>query len=100
MKPNTFLTENEIESIHSASLRVLEEVGIQLDDAVALALLLDNGAWQVGGMVHLPAELVDRCLKYCPSTVILQGRGEPVTLGSGATHVHNLGGARDVFDPA
>jgi len=99
MNPTSFLSENEIESIHRASLRVLEEVGIQLDDSDALALLLGNGAWQKGGMVHLPAELVDRCLKNCPSSVILQGRGEPVNLGTGATHVHNLGGARDVFDP-
>ena len=100
MIPNIFLTENDIVSIHRASLRVLEEVGIRLDDPEALSLLLANGAFQKDNRLHLPEALVDSSLSQCPPTVTLQGRGESVTLGTGATHVHNLGGARDVFDPA
>ncbi|MCO5247088.1 MAG: trimethylamine methyltransferase family protein, partial [Anaerolineae bacterium] len=81
-----------------ATLRILDETGIVLDHPGARSLLLDHGAREDGGRVCLPAELVKRCVALCPPTVTLQGRGGNATLGDGALHVHNLGGARDVLD--
>jgi trimethylamine--corrinoid protein Co-methyltransferase len=79
---------------------VLSEVGIMIDDPEGVALLLDHGAWERKSRVCLPAGLVERCLKLCPSQVVLRGRSNEITLGNGELHVHNLGGARDVFEPS
>jgi trimethylamine--corrinoid protein Co-methyltransferase len=44
--------------------------------------------------------MVENALLYSTKTVTTRGRGErQVTLGDGTLHWHNLGGARDVFDP-
>jgi len=94
----TILSQDDIRAIHHATLRILSEVGIILDEAEARALLLDHGAREHCGRVCLPPDLVETCLKRCPQQVTLRGRGRQVTLGTGALHVHNLGGARDVLD--
>lgn len=92
------LSHNDLEQIHRASLRVLSEVGIQIDDPQAILLLTKQGAHEEFGRIHLPASLVEGCLAGCPQQVTLQGREKQITLGSGDLHIHNLGGARDVFD--
>jgi len=92
------LSQDDICAVHRASLRILAEVGIILGDAEARALLFDHGAWACGGRVCLPPDLVEACLRRCPQHVTLRGRVREVTLGTGALHVHNLGGARDVLD--
>lgn len=95
-----FLTPDQILSIHEATLRVLSEVGIMIDDPEGVALLRDHGAWERKGRVCLPAELVERCLQMCPAQVVLRGRSNEITLGNDELHVHNLGGARDVYEPS
>lgn len=92
------LSDLDIENIHQASLRVLAETGILIDDPEGRALLFDHGARQENDRLILPPELVENCLAKCPQQVTLRGRGEAITLGDGSLHVHNLGGARDVFD--
>ncbi len=92
------LSDLDIENIHQASLRVLAETGILIDDPQGRALLFDHGARQSNDRLILPPELVENCLAKCPQQVTLRGRGEAITLGDGSLHVHNLGGARDVFD--
>jgi len=94
----TFLNDQEIQNIHNASLRVLSETGILIDDAQGRSLLLEHGAAESRGRLCLPPDLVESCLAKCPSTVTLRGRGAQAVLGDGSLHVHNLGGARDVFD--
>ena len=95
------LDEAEIESIHRSSLRILEEVGLDLQQPDALEILFGSGAQVRDGRVYLPADLVERALALCPSTVELEGRGgSRAVLGDGSTHWHNLGGAREIHDAA
>ena len=94
-----FIDESEIRSIHESTLRVLGEVGIIIDDPQAKALLLEHGAIEGEDRFQLPPSLVESCLHQCPRQVILQGRGNKILLGDGTLHVHNLGGARDVYIP-
>jgi trimethylamine--corrinoid protein Co-methyltransferase len=97
--PVKFLSQDDLLAVHHASLRILSEVGIILDDAGARALLLDNGAGGCGERTCIPPHLVEACLARCPTQVALRGReGSEVVLGAGALQVHNLGGARDVLD--
>ena len=94
------LTPDEIESVHQATLRILSEVGIRLSQPEALNLLTGAGATTKDGQVFLPPELVEWAVRQCPPTVTLRGRGgQALTLGDGSLHWHNLGGARDIYDP-
>jgi trimethylamine--corrinoid protein Co-methyltransferase len=95
----SIIAPEEVEKIHNATLRVLAETGILIEDGEACGLLFDHGAKEIKGRLCLPPELVERCLGLCPERVLLRGRGQEVTLGDGRLHVHNLGGARDVIDP-
>jgi trimethylamine--corrinoid protein Co-methyltransferase len=94
----TILSQDHVCAIHQATLGILSEVGIILDNAEACALLFDHGAWEHCGRVCLPPGLIETCLSRCPQQVTLHGRGGQVTLGTGTLHIHNLGGARDVLD--
>lgn len=93
-----YLAPEDVLKVHHASLQVLEQVGILLDDPETLALLVDNGARAEGEIVFLPQELVLQCLQSCPNEVTLRGREHEVKLGSHQLYIHNLGGARDILD--
>lgn len=96
--PFPYLDDADIHQAHEATLRILWEVGILLDDPEARGLLFDSGAVERNGRMCLPPELVEKCVRLCPHTVRLRGRGGEVLLGDGELYVHNLGGARDVMD--
>ncbi|MCJ7700758.1 MAG: trimethylamine methyltransferase family protein [Anaerolineales bacterium] len=94
------IPDNEVKAIHEATLRVLSEVGIVLDHEYILDLLCALGASVQKGRVLIPPELVEKSIMTCGKTVTTRGRGgKSVTLGDGSLHWHNLGGARDVYDP-
>jgi trimethylamine--corrinoid protein Co-methyltransferase len=71
--------ESEIEAIHAASLRVLEEVGVVFPDREARELLADAGAdvHADSGLVKFPARLVEEALTSAPRDILLAGR-DPV----------------------
>lgn len=91
----------DLENIHYATLRILNEVGIVLTHPVARECLTGAGARLKGHRVHLPPDLVENTLALCPQQVRLHGRaGKIATLGDGSLLWHNLGGARDIYDPS
>lgn len=94
------LTDEEVEAIHRATLRILGEVGVVLTHPQAREVLAGMGAVVRGDRVLLPPDLVEHALAQCPRQVTVQGRdGRQVVLGDGSLHWHNLGGAREVYDP-
>lgn len=96
-----FVSPQEVESIHQATLRILSEVGVVLNHAKGRQILTEAGARIQNERVLIPPELVEKCLGQCPKTVSVRGRGGMVkTLGDGSLCFHNLGGARDIFDYA
>ena len=93
------LTADEVESIHLATLRILREVGVVLTHDKARAIMLEAGAAGRGDRILLPPELVEQSLERCPRQVTIRGRTcQPVVIGDGSLHWHNLGGAREVHD--
>lgn len=97
---NINLSKIDLLAVHEATLRVLADVGIMLDDPESKSLLFDNGAIEKNQRVCIPPELVEKCLQQCPTQVELIGREQKIILGDGNLHVHNLGGARDVYEPS
>jgi trimethylamine--corrinoid protein Co-methyltransferase len=96
----TVLTTEELDAIHQATLRILSEVGIILTHPQAREILVGAGATVQGERVLLPPDLVEGEVTRCPRQVALRGRGgQRAVLGDGTLHWHNVGGARDVYDP-
>ncbi len=96
----TVLTNEEVEAIHQATLRILSEVGIVLTLPEANDILTGAGATIRGDRVFLPSHLVEQQVASCPRRVTIRGRdGKAAVLGDGTLHWHNLGGARDVYHP-
>jgi len=96
----TVLSRDEIESIRSATLDLVEEVGIVVREPRAMALLLEAGATRVdsGERVLLPAALVNEAVGKVPKTWTWHarepkhsfrvGEGGRTRLGPGSAATH------------
>ena len=63
------LTQDELETIHEASLNILAEVGMVVDEKELLHLLAEAGTevdFQTG-LVKIPRELTQQALRTAPS---------------------------------
>ncbi len=97
--PFSLLSKQEVEALHQATLRILDETGITLTEPHSRALLAEAGARLAEGRVLIPPELVESCVARAGKQVSIRGRGGMVkTLGDGRLYFHNLGGARDIYD--
>ena len=100
MEPWKVVSDQEVAAIHDATLRVLSEVGLVLDDPDICDRLRDMGALVDSGRVCLPPEMVERAIETSGKKVTTRGRnGVSITLGDGSLQWHNLGGARDILHP-
>lgn len=95
----TAISNEEIEAIHQATLRILAETGVVLTNPEGLQVLAGAGGTIQDNRLLLPAAALEQNLRLCPPQVSLRGRGGSVkTLGDGSLHWHNLGGAREIYD--
>ena len=72
----TFLTDNERDRVHEASLRILAEAGVRFHGERALPLLAGAGA-EVdldAGVARIPRALVEAALASAPSAFVLGAR--------------------------
>ncbi len=86
----SFLDEEQKDQVHEKSLRVLEEVGVRVENEEALNLFKDRGAdvEREEEIVKLPAEMVEEAIETAPSQVTLYGRSEEHNIELGGTRVH------------
>lgn len=70
-----FLSAEECEDIHYASLEVLEDVGVFMESKKALDLLQDFGCDvnRRNSVVKFPVYVVEECLRYIPRSIKLYG---------------------------
>jgi len=76
------LSTDELEAIQSATLHVLEHVGVSFPSERALRLFAEHGA-QVdvdGQIVRLPPDLVTEAMSHAPRSYVLSGRAEGTDL--------------------
>ena len=69
-----FLTEDEIERIHKASLRILKETGVKIHSEKVRRLLAENGAEVNDAIVKIPSSLVEEAINRAPETITLSAR--------------------------
>src|SRR5512138_988193 len=94
-----FLSNEDIQSMHEATLQVLSEVGVIWTHKPSVKFLLDAGCTMNGNRVCFPPDLVMKSIATANKRPCVRGRnGQVNELGSGDLYFHNLGGARDVFD--
>jgi len=99
MEPLKFLSDEDIRSMHEATLKVMNEVGIIWTHKPSLDILTDAGCVIKDNRVYFPPELVMGCVSKANKRPFIRGRnGQVNELGGGNLYFHNLGGARDVFD--
>ena len=68
------LTEEQVYSIHSATLEILERIGIKCHNAKALKLLREGGAYVDGDRVRIPPAMVEEAIGTAPSRSLITGR--------------------------
>ena len=69
-----FLSQDEIERIHEASLRILKETGVKVLSEKVRRLLAENGAEVDGDIVKIPGSLVEEAIKKAPKEMTLCAR--------------------------
>jgi trimethylamine--corrinoid protein Co-methyltransferase len=81
-----FLSPDQIDSIHAASLDILENAGATFLSARAQTILADAGAIvnSTNGNVKIPSELVSEMLRKCPAEFHLFARNPKHDLQVGA----------------
>jgi len=94
-----FLSNEDVQAMHEATLRILHEVGVIWTHKPSLDILLEAGCTMNGNRVCFPPDLVMDSIAKANKRPCIRGRnGEVNELGGGNLYFHNLGGARDVFD--
>src|SRR5215510_3229991 len=89
-KPVEVLSADHLEAIHNASLRILEEIGMEFLDDEALAILKGAGAQTQPGsrMVRLDRGLVLENIAKAPAEVTLHARNPAHNLTFGGNHIN------------
>jgi trimethylamine---corrinoid protein Co-methyltransferase len=89
-KPIEVLRPEQVEKIHEASLRILEEIGMEFLDAEALSILKAAGVKVEAGSqrVRLDRGLVLESIAKTPREVTLHARNPEHNLTFGADHVN------------
>jgi len=97
------LTEESIHRIHQTAMRVIEEVGFEVNSEAALELFKTAGAWvdQEKHLVRLPQEKAMELIEMAPSEVRLCGQGErpDILLGGRRVYTGTGGTALYVYHP-
>lgn len=99
----TLFSDEEKHRIHTASLWLLEEVGLMVLDSEAVDILAGAGA-KVDGKtkrVRFPADMVEEAVRHAPSEVRLYGRQTDrcVHLKPGCVFYTTNGYATNLYDP-
>ncbi|HNB27317.1 MAG TPA: trimethylamine methyltransferase family protein, partial [Alphaproteobacteria bacterium] len=83
------LSQGQIEAIHDASLRLLEEIGIEFQGAAACEVLRKAGAVVEvkSGLTRIPREVVLAALKTAPDSFTLTPRNPARAVHVGGDHV-------------
>ena len=74
LEPSRILSDDHLEAVHNESLRVLEEIGMDMIYAEAREILADAGAIVLGDRVRIGRDIVEEALKTPPSEFTFHAR--------------------------
>jgi len=97
------LTEESLSKVHQTAMRIIEEVGFEVNSETALGLFAGAGAQvdQEKRRVRLPKEKVMELISMAPSTVRLCGQEEKqdILLGGNRVYAGTGGTALYIYEP-
>ncbi len=97
------LTDDELDDIHEATLELLEQTGVFVENEEALDLFQQAGANVIRdtNMVHIPGYLVNDAIRSAPAKAFLYGRNPKHDLVLDSTRVHftNFSEGVQIIDP-
>ncbi len=93
------LTEESIHRVHQTAMRVIEEVGFEVNSEIALQLFKQAGAWvdQEKSLVRLPQKRAMEFIEMAPSEVRLCGQDEKHDAILGGNHVYTGTGGTALY---
>jgi trimethylamine--corrinoid protein Co-methyltransferase len=96
------LTQDQVEKIHSSSLKILEHAGVRINENGFLQFLARNGlnVDHNEKRAKIPPNLIEESIKKAPKNLKLHAR-EPkhnISLEEGRIYAHPVGGAANVVD--
>jgi trimethylamine--corrinoid protein Co-methyltransferase len=68
------LSDEQIRAIHYATLKILSQTGVEMQDPQGRALLLDAGAWESQGRIKIPEKLLEDSIAGVPSRIPMYDR--------------------------
>jgi trimethylamine--corrinoid protein Co-methyltransferase len=97
------LSEGDIAKIHQTAMRVIEEVGFEVNSELALRLFAGAGAWvdEKKHRVRLPREKVLELIRMAPSEIKLCGKDKKhdILLGGKRVYAGTGGTALYIYEP-
>jgi trimethylamine---corrinoid protein Co-methyltransferase len=107
VKPLQFLTEDQVQEIHQASLEILRDTGVVFGSIWALDVLEKAGCVvdRERRRVRFPSELVEECMALCPRTFRCKARNpehDVILGGNDVLFTHTAGFQTidlDTFEP-
>lgn len=98
-----FLDDQQLRDLQEATLKILEDTGVQFPSEKALAIFADHGAEVDHGtqVVKIPRDLVHKAMSTVPRYFILGARNPDfdLQLGEGVSYFTNDGCGHEVVDP-
>ncbi len=68
------LSGEQVREIHYATLEILSKIGVDMQDAQGREILLEAGAWESGGRIKIPENLVTDAIDEAPSRIPMHDR--------------------------
>lgn len=96
------LTDDQVRRVHAASIRILEEIGIQLPHEELLSRFADSGATvdRAAQTVKIPPDLVQRCVDQAGKQFTIHGRdpSRQAAFGLGSRNFNSIAGEASWID--
>jgi len=95
------LSDDNLAEIHRASLQILQELGVRVDDKKIRNMLAEKGAALEGDLVFIPEKLVEQALADAPKTITIYNRSgrEAMKLGTEAVYFGTHADMLQFLDP-
>jgi trimethylamine--corrinoid protein Co-methyltransferase len=99
-EPTRFISDDELEAIHLASLEVLQEIGIDMMLPQARDLFARAGASVDGERVRIPSQVIESAIASAPAAFDFHARNpaNTVRIGDGFLAFGTVGSAPNASD--
>ena len=68
------LSDEQVRAIHSATLEILSQTGVEMQDPQGRELLLEAGAWESNARIKIPENMITDAIANAPSRIPMHDR--------------------------